>query len=460
MSIINKEILLSHGNKKGRKIAIDIAEHALKSVNSYEGVRKIVNISNGVLSVGILKYDLSEIKDIFVFGAGKATMGQAKALDEILGNRIKKGIVIVKKGQGKSLKNIEVIEGGHPVPDNESFLGARKILDAAKKVGEGGLVFLIDSGGSSALMSHPAEDSQIAFEDERKVTSLLLMCGAPIYEMNSVRRHITAMKGGRLQQRLLSRGAEVINLVIPDTPRIVQPSSDVKVPRQGGWEDETTFGDAVRVLKSYDLWSRTPEPIKNHLKKGLSGEVAETPKDFEGMKVNTFSLGSVSEACEAASLRAEQLGFKPVILTTVLEGESREAGIILASLGKGVQGGGGPVEPPCVLILGGETTVTIEGECGEGGPSQELALGFATKVTGNEKLTCLALDTDGTDGPTEFAGGIVDGYTLKRAEDAGLYIHDELKKHNSTHVLRELNNVLFTGPTDTNVCDINIVVVT
>ncbi|MCW3991157.1 MAG: DUF4147 domain-containing protein, partial [Candidatus Bathyarchaeota archaeon] len=349
MRIKNRDILFSHGDIRGREIVIDIAEHSLRAVNSYRGIRKITNFSGDNLNVGVLKYNLSEVKNIYVFGAGKATMGQGKALDEILGDIIKKGIIIVKKGQGQRLKNIEVIEGGHPVPDQESFRGAKKILDAAKNVTEGDLVFYCDSGGSSALMSYPAEGSGISFEDERKVTDLLLKCGAPIYDMNAVRRHITAMKGGRLQQLMLSRGAEVINFKIPDSPIITKLPSDPSIPLQGGWEDRTSFKDAVRVLKSYKIWNITPISIRSYLERGVAGIIPETPKDFRGMKVHTFSLGSISAACEAAAKRAEELGLNSMIVTTVLEGESREAGIILAGIAKEVKSNRRPIEPPCAL---------------------------------------------------------------------------------------------------------------
>jgi len=459
MSILNKDALLSHGNFKGREIAIDIAMHAIKAVNTYDGVRRIINIANNKLKVGILSYDLSEIKNIFVFGAGKATMGQARALDEILGDRIKKGIVIVKKGQRQRLRNIDVEEGGHPVPDEGSFRSAGKILKACQSVSRQDLVFFCDSGGSTALMSHPAEGSGISFEDERTITHLLLMSGAPIYEMNAVRRHITAMKGGKLQQRILSKGTKMINFVVPDAPRIFNPSPSLAIPRQGGWEDHTTFQDAVDVLRRYDLWTRTPVSIRKHLKKGLEGTIPETPKDFTRMEVHTFTLGSIDTACMAAEKRVVELGFNSMILSTVLEGESREAGIALASVAREVEGHGRPVKPPCVLISGGETTVSLEMGSGEGGPSQELALGFAIKISGSKNITCLAIDTDGNDGPTDIAGGLVDGYTMKRARERGIDVFESLKNHNSSHVFKQLRDAVYTDYTDTNVCDLNIVVI-
>jgi glycerate-2-kinase len=428
-------------------------------VNSYDGVIRIIKKNKKALSVGSLKFEFSNINNIYVLGAGKATMGQAQALDEVLSNKISEGIIVVKKGQKRKLNYIDVIEGGHPIPDKNSFLGGKRILNIAKKVEENDLVFLCDSGGSSALMCHPAEKSGITFKDEQKVNELLLNCGAPIYEINAVRRHITALKGARLQELILSRGAEVINFVIPDSPRIIELPEDYSIPRKGGWEDMTTFEDAIRVLKSYDLWDKTPISIRKHLDEGKLGTIPETPKKFNDKKVHTFTLGSLSKACESAINRAKTLGCNTLLVTTVLEGESKEAGIVLASIAIEIEGNNRPIGPPCVIVFGGETTVTLKEEYGEGGPSQELALGFAKKIQDKHRITCLALDTDGTDGPTQYAGAIVDGYTMGRIKELDLNLDKNLRQHNSTFVLKKLNDTIFTGPTGTNVCDINIIAI-
>jgi glycerate-2-kinase len=462
MSIRNREQLLSHGHKGLRKVAIQIAESALRAVNSYEAVKRILKLSGNELKIGRIERALSQTPHIYFLGAGKATMGQAKAFDEILGSKITKGIVIVKKGQAEKLNNIQVLEGGHPIPDEVSYKGGRKILEIVKSVVGGDLVFYCDSGGSSALMCHPAEGSGISFEDEKEMNRLLLLSGAPIYEMNAVRRHITALRGGRLQQLVLSRGAEVINFKITDSPAIVPHPPDISIPFEGGWEDQTTYQDAVKALKRYHLWEQTPASIRSHLQNGIAGIVPETPKSFKGMKACVFEIGSIPAACEAAATKAKELGYEAAVITTALEGESSEVGIVLASIAKEVQVNHRPMRPPCVLILGGETTVALEAthaERKEGGPSQEVALGFASKLAGSRNIVGLMIDSDGTDGPTKYAGGLVDSHTLERAKECGLDIFEKLTSHESSNALEKLEDAVYTGPTDTNVCDLNLIIV-
>jgi len=234
--IKNKVELLLHGNKEGRKIALDIIDYAIKAVDAYEATKRKVRIENDKLIVGNLIYDLSSIREIYVIGAGKASFSIAQALDEIIGNRIKKGIVIVKRGENRRLKHIEVIEAGHPIPDEAGLEGARKIMQIAKEAKEGDLVFCVITGGASALMPLPA--GNISLEDKKKVTELLLTCGATIDEINTVRKHISAIKGGRLAKYI--HPAEVINLIVID--EIAGRPWGPTVP------DTTTFKDAVNVL--------------------------------------------------------------------------------------------------------------------------------------------------------------------------------------------------------------------
>ena len=448
--IKNKVELLLHGNKEGRKIALDIIDYAIKAVDAYEATKRKVRIENDKLIVGNLIYNLSSIREIYVIGAGKASFSIAQALDEIIGNRIKKGIVIVKRGENRRLKHIEVIEAGHPIPDEAGLEGARKIMQIAKEAKEGDLVFCVITGGASALMPLPA--GNISLEDKKKVTELLLTCGATIDEINTVRKHISAIKGGRLAKYI--HPAEVINLIVID--EIAGRPWGPTVP------DTTTFKDAVNVLKKYDLWENVPGSVREHLERGMVDRSLETPKphDFKDLKIHNIVLADNEIMCEAAKERAEELGFKSLILSTKLEGESREVGVVLASIAKEIEEKGRPVKPPCVLILGGETTVTLTGSYGKGGPSQELVLGASLRIAGSKKVVIASIDTDGTDGPTEIAGGIVDGYTLKRAEEKGIDIFESLKKHNCYEVLMKLQDAIITGPTGTNVMDLDIVVVT
>jgi glycerate-2-kinase len=448
--IKNKEELPSHGNKKGREVALDVVEYAIKAVDAYEATKKIVHIENGRLIIGDLNYDLPKVGNIYVVGGGKATFSIAQALDEILGERIKCGVINVKKEEKRRLKHIKVIEAGHPIPDEAGLEGTKEIMEIAEEAKEGDLVFCAITGGASALMPLPA--GNISLEDKKKVTELLLKCGATVDEINAVRKHISAIKGGRLAKYIHS--AEIINLIVID--EISGRPWGPTVP------DTTTFKDAVNVLKKYSLWEKVPNTVREHLKRGMVDPSLETPKpkDFKGLKVHNVVLADNKIMCEAAKKRAEELGFKSLILSTRLEGESREAGIVLASIAKEIEERGRPIKPPCVLILGGETTVTITGQNGKGGPSQELVLGASLKIAGSKRVVVVSLDTDGTDGPTEIAGGIVDGYTLKRAKEKGVDVFESLMSHNSSEVLMKLQDAIFTGPTRTNVMDLDVLVIT
>jgi len=451
MIIKNREELLSHGNKRGREVALDVIECAIKAVDPYEAVRKLVCIESGrELIVGDLRCDLSKAGNMFVVGAGKATFPIAQALDEILGEGIKRGIINVKRGEKRRLKNIKVTEAGHPIPDKAGLEGAKEIMDIAKEAKEGDLVFCIITGGASALMPLPVEG--ISLEDKKEITRLLLKCGASIDEINAIRKHISAIKGGRLAMYI--HPAEVINLIVVD--EVAGLPWGPTVP------DTTTFKDAVCALKKYDLWGKIPDSVRKHIEMGLADSSLETPKpkDFEGLKVHNVILATNKTACETARKRAEELGYNSIILSTVLEGESREAGVVLASVAREIEESGKPLKPPCALILGGETTVTITGQPGKGGPSQELALGSSLKIAGSEKIVVASIDTDGTDGPTDIAGGIADGYTMERAKEKGMDIYENLMRHNTSYVLKELKDAIMTGPTGTNVMDLNVIVVT
>lgn len=450
MQIRNRDQLLSRCGRRAREVALDVIEHALKAVNPYEVTKKLVRIENERrLFVSDLSYDLSKLANIYVVGAGKATFPIAQALDEILGDRIKRGAINVKSGEKRKLKHITVRESGHPMPNGIGFEGAKEIVDIAKEAEEGDLVFACITGGASALMPLPAEG--ISLEDKRKVTDLLLKSGAAIDEINTVRKHISAIKGGRLAMYI--HPAEAMNLIVID--EVAGLPWGPTVP------DTTTFQDATHVLRKHNLWRSIPVSVKEHLEKGLADPRLETPKprDFQSLKIHDVVLANNELVCEAAKKRAEEYGFNSLILSTVLEGESREAGIVLAGIAKEIEEKGRPFKPPCVLIAGGETTVTIKGQSGEGGPSQELALGFASKIAGSKNILIAALDTDGTDGPTDIAGGIADGYTMKRAKEKDIDIYENLMHHNSSFVLKELGDAIITGQTGTNVMDLNVIVI-
>jgi glycerate-2-kinase len=448
--IMNKDELVSHGNVKGREVALKIIEYALESVDSYKATLRLVNVDDDTLKVGGSKYDLARVNRIFVVGAGKATYPIAKALEEILEDRLSGGLIIVKRGDGRRLNRIQVVEASHPLPDEAGLEGARRIVKIAEGAQFRDLVFCAITGGASALMPLPAGD--ITLEDKRVVTDLLLKSGAKIDEVNAVRNHISKIKGGRLAHYI--HPAQIINLIVID--EVAGQPWGPTVP------DQTTFQDAFKTLKKYGLWDKVPNTVRGYIERGLRDPRLETPKtkDFDGLKVQNVILADNEILCEAAERKARDLGFKPMILSTVVEGESREVGSVLATIGKEVDVKGRPLKPPCVLIAGGESTVKVEGESGLGGPSQELVLGASLRIGGCGRIVVASIDTDGTDGPTDVAGGIADGYTVSRAEGEGIDIFDSLTKHNSYEVLRRLKDTIVTGPTGTNVMDLNLIVVT
>jgi glycerate-2-kinase len=456
MRIKNREQLLSHGDLEARETLLKIAEAALKAVDSYDAVKETVRLEGDRLSIGRLEYGLEEVENLYVIGAGKASMGMARALDEILGGRITEGLVIVKKGQAMTLEHIEIVEASHPVPDESGYLASKRILTIMDKTTENDLVLSTITGGSSALMSQPIDG--ISLEDERSVTDLLLMSGADIIEINSVRRHISATNGGRLMERAYP--AELVNLIISDKvgdPPIEDPSRPRLFWGTPVCPDDTTLADGINTLRKYDLWEKTPISIQDYFRE--LDPAKETPKDTKGRRVHTFILRNLGNCCEAARRKGCELGYNSIVLSSMIEGESREAGIFLACIAREIETNYRPVEPPCVLVVGGENTVTIPGSSGEGGPSQELALGFALEIAGSKRSTILTIDTDGTDGPSQLAGGFADGFTVERAKNKGLDVYTSLLAHDSSTVLRMLDDALIAGTTNTNVCDLNLLVV-
>ncbi|MFQ5951522.1 MAG: glycerate kinase [Candidatus Geothermarchaeales archaeon] len=448
MFVRNKRELLAHGNRKGRRIALDIIEHALRAVDPYSAVKRLVKITNDVLSVGNLKIDLSQVGNIYAVGAGKATLPVAHALQEILGERLTKGVIIVKHGQKATLNRIQVIEGGHPIPDTSGLRGARKILKLVKTGERGDLLFSLMTGGCSALMPLPIEG--VTLPDKRRVTELLLRSGANIQEINAVRKHISAVKGGRLARHF--RGKMLVNLTVSDV--IGDPLDYITGPTV---PDTSTFVDAISSLTRHGLWDRAPASITRHL--GRSDPQMESPKSFPGLKYRTFVLTNNIDACHAAEKRARELGLNAQILSTMMEGESVDMGIVMSGIAKEISKYNNPVEKPCAVITSGETTVTMRGKAGQGGPNQEFALGFATKLTGIENAALVAIGTDGTDGPTGIAGGIADDQTLQRAAEMGIDLFQSLRNHSSSQALKRLRDAVITGHTGTNVMDLRVMII-
>ncbi len=454
MIIKNNRQLASVGDIPARQVLLEIAEAVMQSLDSHRIIRQILTLEGDVLRVGRQEWDLRSKRRIYVLGAGKAANAMARAIDEVLGPRITQGLVIVKQLEGDSLANIELVVGGHPLPNEAGLIASRRMLEVVDQAAPDDLFIGLISGGSSALMSCPMPG--FTLDDEQEATDALLKSGARILEINAVRRHISATNGGRLAQRVEAKGAEMITFLISDglgARPTVDPAERVVLYGTPCGPDGTTLQDARNVLGKYDLTSRLGrifEFLRN------AGEKDETPKKF-GDRMHQFVVARPGNACEAAKKVALERGIAPCILTTVLEGESSEAGTFLASVAREVRLNGRPVATPCLLIAGGETTTRIEGPCGAGGPSQELALGFSLEVAGQRGICLCSLDTDGTDGPTSIAGGLVDGTTVERAKQQNLDCYRSLCGHDSSSVLRAVGDAVCTGNTGTNVCDLNMI---
>jgi len=397
-------------------------------------------------------YDLRAFRRIVVLGAGKASARMAEACEGILGTRIDSGLVITKYGHARSLSRVQVLEAGHPLPDAAGLRGARTMITRLEQSRPEDLILFLTSGGCSALL--PAPTPPITLKEKQRLTTLLLRSGAPIQEINTVRKHISQTKGGQLAK--LAYPATVINLIISDV--VGDPLDSIGsgpfVP------DPSTFQEAWGVLDKYRLLKTAPQAIVNHLKAGIHRQAGETPKPGDPCfrKARNFILARNRSALTAAAAQARAFGFNPLVLTSQVQGEARELAKFYGALVKEIHFSGHPVKPPACLIAGGEPTVTVRGK-GLGGRNMELALAVALEIKGLPKTVFLSAGTDGTDGPTEAAGAIVDGRTWDQAREKGIPLEKKLENNDSYHFFQEAGGLVITGPTGTNVMDVHILLI-
>jgi hydroxypyruvate reductase/glycerate 2-kinase len=431
-----------------RNLALDILEAGLEAADPGKEVRKHVRLTGNTLVVYEKEFDLSRYARIFVIGAGKATLPIAEALEEMLGERISDGVVILKKGSQSTLRRVQVFYGGHPIPDEDGYKGAKTMLSMTDGLTEKDLVIAIFTGGSSALLPLPAKGVSLA--DKQEVNRLLLSCGAEITQINAVRKHLSQVKGGLLAKHILP--ATIINFTVSDVVGdMLDYITDPTVA------DTSTFEDARQVVTDFDLWERLPQSVVQHLRNG--GTAQETPKDFNQDPVHSFIVLDSAVACQAAAEKARQLGFNTMILTTMLKGEAREAGSFLAAIAHEVVQYGRPLAKPCAVILGGENTVTLNGNHGLGGPNQELVLSAALGICGLEGVVIAAIDTDGTDGPTDICGAMVDGSSALPPQNAGHDLNKALRMHDVSSYLEHQGDALRAGQTGTNVNDLKLILI-
>jgi glycerate-2-kinase len=447
--IRNFQELVENGDERAREICLKVATAGIERVLPEKIIKRHVRIEGNRLIVRTSSYDLRNFRRIFVVGGGKASSTMASVLYEILGDKIERGVIV--DTTVREIPKVECVRGTHPIPGEGGMEGAKKIIELLKEADEDDLVICLISGGGSALLPLPVPP--ITLEEKKKVTDLLLRCGATINEINAVRKHISLIKGGQLARAAYP--ATVITLLISD---VIGDPLDV-IASGPTAPDASTFEDAVNVLKKYEIWNEVPNSVRERLEKGLRGEIPETPKEGDEVfrKVNNVILSNNLEALIGAAEKAKELGMNVLVLSSMIEGESREVGIAHAGILREVVKSGIPLKRPAVIISGGETTVTVKGS-GKGGRAMEFVLGAIEKMRGVDNIAVLCMGTDGIDGPTDAAGAIADGKSYERAEKMGLSIEEYLKENNSYEFFRKLNDLIFTGPTGTNVSDIRVMV--
>jgi len=459
--IRNRDQILSHGDVESRRIVLDITEKTLQKLDARGRIKSIMRLDGDMLHIGVKSWDLSKKRNVYLLGAGKACNHMAMAVDEILGNRLTRGIAIVKIAEETDVFNkTEVYVGGHPLPNKEGYRACLKMLELVDNAGTDDLFIVVISGGSSALMSCPIKG--VSLEDEIVVTDVMLKSGADIYEINAIRRHISQFNGGMLAKRIEARGAELIGFGISDG--VGSPATDdIRIPYAAYKStpmgpDTTTLEDARRVIRDYNVADRLPKNVVDYLIN--VGPEGETPKAFPN---NTYYLiNTLPDSCIYAKRFAEEMGIHAVILTSYLDGESRDVGTVFASIAREIQAYGNPVSAPCMVLASGEATTKILDNSeitGHGGPSQEETLSFAFTADKAKGVCLLSIDSEGTDGTTPVAGGITDSQSLKAARSKGIDVFAALRGHACYEALSAMDDVVFTGNTGTNLCDFNIMYV-
>ncbi len=419
---------------------------ALQAVDPYTLVKDHISLNGNILTVEDKKrFDLSRFKNIYILGAGKGAAPMAKAIEELLGDRIAEGFVSVKYGYGQNLKMIDIYESGHPLPDNNSLFAGRRVLEIADKAGKDDLAIVLISGGGSSLLE--ALVPSITLEDLTALNQSLLACGASIEEINTLRKELSLIKGGRLAHRI--HPAQTLGLILSDI--IGDPLSMIASGPTVIAEDDDISPDLI--LRKYDLFKKIPEKIVRILEK-KSQKSANTV-----VKVDNFIIGNNLRALQAAEKVAAECGYRTLILSDRIEGESREVAKVFTAIIDSVQNNNLPYAPPFCLLAGGETTVTLNGT-GKGGRNQETVLSALTALRKDKKpFYFCSIGTDGSDGPTDAAGAWIDESSFDKAYNLDLNAVKYLKNNDSYHFFNKLGQLIKTCPTKTNVMDIMIIMI-
>jgi glycerate 2-kinase len=461
MQIRNRSNLVSHGNRTGRAAVLDILEAGMKALDPYTNTRKIITLHGNSLTVGLpeystppglqpLKFDLRDIDHIYVVGGGKAVQKMAKAVEDELGDLITDSQINVKKGESLLCQKINVTFAGHPLPDEESLSGAQRILEIERKARERDLVFVITSGGGTALKALPAPG--ITLEDLRETYELLYFgAGVSMPEANAVRNLMTVVRNKHAKN---IKGATVIEIVTPEQ------IPGLRIHTYSTPQGSNAYDQAIEILKKYDCWDKVSPRVRSFFEQKDPAFLPPTPEEWAQRPYYRFRVMGPEYMFDAICKKAEELGLNAMVLASSLNDvEARAAGQFLGSIAEEEAVNGRPCPLPCVLVLGGETPVATGGEKGLGGRNQELVLSAAPRIAGCDNVVIASADSDGTDGPTPYAGGIVDGFTMERITAAGIDLDKELQHHNSTPVLQQLDDLIITGNTGTNCRDIRLIYV-
>ena len=434
-----------------RHHARQIWESALDAANPEACIQRHLRVSDNAIHVAGKTLPLSG--RLIVIGAGKAASRMAQVVEEILGERISDGLVVTKYGHGLPLRRIRQVEAGHPIPDEKGVAAVEEIRKLLRGLKPEDIVLSLLSGGGSALWPSPAEG--IALAEKQEVTSVLLKAGASITELNAVRKHVSAIKGGQLAS--WASPAQLISLIMSDV--IGDPldfiASGPTAP------DTTSFGEASAIVRKYGV--SVPSAVADRLEAGTQGRISDTPKPGDPVfrNVSNVIIANNRLLVDAASEKARALGFNTLILGTELEGEAREIARFFVAIAREVERTGNPITPPACILAAGETTVTVRGQ-GIGGRNQEMALAWAIAMATRpvSAACCFAsVATDGTDGPTDAAGGLVDALTCRRGIDHGLNPSWYLQTNDSLNFLKATGDLIVTGPTQTNLMDLQILLV-
>ena len=436
-------------DKNARTMLKQLFLAGLDAADPETAIRRAVRVRNNRLRVGTREYNLSGFSRIVCIGAGKASGVMAVALERQLGSRVEGGLVVVTDGHAGKTKRIRLIEARHPVPDHRSEQAARRMVRLLESLSERDLVLMVLSGGASSLLAAPA--AGLTLKEKQLTTRLLLRSGATIQEINTVRKHLSGIKGGRLAN---ATSATVISLILSDVPGD-DPATIGSGPMA---PDPSTFADAKRVLDAYGIRNRIPLAVRRHVDHGIRGRIPDTPKPGEALfsRIQHHVIGHNRAVIECMAKRAGALGLRPLILTTTLSGEARDMGKLFGNLAGEMRGSGNPIKPPACLLAGGELTVTVKGK-GIGGRAQEFALAAAPSIDGLSRVFVAGFGTDGIDGPTTAAGAVVDGRTISRAKQKGVSFEAALRENDSYGFFHRVGGHVVTGPTGTNVNDVYMI---